>query len=95
MINQKIILDALMFLANDPSILEKIKLPDECITIPMKVMDKGVFWNTIGSAGGYKLQKNMFTRHCRIIDSKKIRRAWGTEKGMEKLFNQIINANQD
>ena len=38
-----------------------------------------VFWNTLASKNGYKLQQNIFTRHCRILDSEDMRIAWGSE----------------
>ena len=44
------------------------------------VGDKEIFWETIRSHDGWKCQQNKITGHYRIINPKKIRKAWGTDK---------------
>lgn len=58
--------------------------------IPMKTMGGEVFWTNIEECQGWKLQRNGFTGHYRILDPDNIRRAWGSERAMENLFNKFI-----
>ena len=57
--------------------------------IPFPTMGGKVFWNELASCQGWRLQKNMFTGHCRILDPNDIRRAWGGEDAMLRLFERI------
>lgn len=63
------------------------------LNIPTPVMDWGIWWNDIQELKGWKVQQNMVTRHVRIIDPNKMRRAWGTQEAMENLFERIAKAN--
>ena len=63
------------------------------LNIPTPVMDWGIWWNDIQELKGWKVQQNMVTHHVRIIDPNKMRRAWGTQKAMEDLFERIAKAN--
>jgi uncharacterized protein YxjI len=47
--------------------------------LPTKTLGGQVFWQTIESTNGWKLQQNIFTEHYRIIDSQNIRQAWSSE----------------
>ncbi|MEL4024033.1 hypothetical protein [Lysinibacillus endophyticus] len=51
--------------------------------LPIKTLGGQVFWQTIESKNGWKLQQNIFTEHYRIIDPENIRQAWSTD------FNEI------
>lgn len=53
------------------------------INIPTATMGGKVFWETLKSKNGWKLQKNIFTHHYRIIDPGNIRRDWDTD--VEKI----------
>ena len=50
-----------------------------------------VFWLTLKDVNGWKLQRNSFTQHYRILDPDNIRQAWGNEKAMLRLFSQFNN----
>ena len=89
MLNQKLIESALSVISENPGLLSSGSMPN----IPLPVIDGGVFWNTIGAAGGYKLEKYMFTQHCRILNRDSVRIAWGSEQAMERMFRQIVEAN--
>ncbi len=65
--------------------LNGIPLPN----IPMPTMGGHVFWKDIASENGWRLQKNMFTNHCRILDPDDVRRAWGSESDMKKLLGDL------
>jgi len=45
--------------------------------IPFPTMGGKVFWKNIAEKDGWKLQKNMFTTHCRVLDPNNVRVAWG------------------
>ena len=81
--NITLITTALKKITENPSVLH---MPN----IPFYVMDAGIFWNTIGRHGEYKLKQNTITQHCRIIDGNNIRRAWGSEEAMERLLEKIV-----
>ena len=57
--------------------------------IPFWTLGGKVLWNTVYSYRGWKIQQNQLTHHCRILNSKNIRVAWGTEKQMEELFERL------
>ena len=52
-------------------------------------MDSMVWWDVLGSSGGWKLEKNKVTGHCRIIDPDKLRTAWGREAEMRAAFEKV------
>lgn len=64
-------------------ILEHASLPN----LPIPTLGGHVFWNTLAEKNGWKLQKNMITQHCRILDSDDVRRAWGSTEAMHKLLS--------
>ena len=41
-----------------------------------------VYWDTLCSCNGWKLQKNYYYDHCRIVDEYHMRKAWGKESDM-------------
>lgn len=49
-----------------------------------------IWWNNLNDYQGWKLQQNKVTRHCRILDPKNIRRAWGTKDSMTNSFNDVV-----
>ena len=48
-----------------------------------------VWWNTLDSFNGWKLQKHKITGHCRILDDSDVRRAWGEETKMRQSFDDV------
>lgn len=69
---------------------EEISLPN----IPTPTLGGKVFWNTLAEYSGWRLQQNMITQHCRIIDQDNVRRAWGTKNGMIKAL-ETVKANRE
>lgn len=65
--------------------LRKVSLPN----IPFPTMGGKVFWNELAECNGWRLQKNMITSHCRILDPDNVRRAWGGDDAMMDLFERI------
>lgn len=87
--DQKILVDALMQIVANPSILDNISLPN----INFPTMGGHVFWNNLAEYNGWRIQQNTLTQHCRILDPNDIRRAWGGMEAMEKLFKRLANSN--
>ncbi len=81
---ENIALLAIKAIANNPDLLKNMP------NIPFPTMGGHVFWNTIASDKGWKLQQNQITHHVRILDPDNIRHGWGTEEEMQKLLNKII-----
>ena len=68
--------------------LKKLSMPN----IPLQTMGGKVFWNELAESDGWRLQKNMVTGHCRILDPEDVRRAWGGDDAMMELFGKIKKA---
>lgn len=69
------------------SLLEKLcqKQADRKINLPLATLGGAYFWESI-SVGEWKIQRHKVDRHCRIIDSSNVRRAYGNEKEIKALF---------
>ena len=48
-----------------------------------------VWWNTLDSYKGWKLQQHKMTGHCRILDDSDVRRAWGDAVKMRQSFDDV------
>lgn len=57
--------------------------------IPFPTMGGHVFWNELANVNGWRLQKNMVTGHCRILDPDDVRRAWGGEDALTEALRQL------
>lgn len=57
--------------------------------LPTKVIDGGVFWDTLDEIPGYRLQQHRGTRHARIINDENIRVAWGSLEQMEDRLRSL------
>lgn len=62
------------------------------INIPIRVMNKKVFWDVLAESDGWELQRHKITNHARIIDNSNIRRAWGTVDGMYEVMERLMDA---
>jgi len=67
----------------------KVMVPQDFPGIAGRVMDSMVWWNVLDSSGGWKLEKNKLTGHCRIIDPDRLRTAWGREAEMRAAFEKV------
>ena len=59
----------------------------DMFNIPFQTMGGNVWWNTLASREGYKLQQHKITGHARILDSNNIRLAWGDIDAMARKFD--------
>ena len=50
------------------------------------------FWTDLRIQDGWRIQKNIFTDHYRLLDSKDIRPEWGTFNKCEVTFNRFFKA---
>ncbi len=53
------------------------------INIPTPTLGGKVFWETLETRGEFRLQRNIITGHCRVLNSYNIRVAWGEEGAMK------------
>ena len=67
----------------------------DMFNIPFPTMGGNVWWNTLVSRGGYKLQQNMFTRHARILDDDDVRIAWGGIDAMTRVLDRMVKYMRD
>lgn len=63
--------------------------------IESSTMGGKVFWDTITSYKGWRLQKNKLTGHCRLLDPNDIRKAWGSYSAMSDAFEWLIGTEQE
>ena len=68
---------------------DHVMVTQDLITIKGKVMDAGIWWKVLDECSGWKLERNIVTGHCRILDPQKTRRAWGGEKELRASFGKI------
>ena len=77
-------------LVMDPGLLtqvsEKVGSSTDYPTAPQGLR---VYWNTLCRYNGWKLQKNYYFDHCRILDEYNVRRVRGTEKDMISALEAI------
>ena len=67
----------------------KVMVPQGFPTVEGRVMDSEAWWDVLDSVGGWKLEKNKVTGHCRIIDSDRNRTACGREDEMRAAFAKV------
>ncbi len=46
-------------------------------------------WTDLEVRGGYRVQRNALTGHCRILDSNNVRRGWGSETDSLELLDEL------
>jgi pimeloyl-ACP methyl ester carboxylesterase len=68
----------------------RVMVPQDKVNFEWKVMDAGVWWNVLDEKAGWKLERNIVTGHCRIINPEKIRVAWGDYSRMKMAFNKVV-----
>lgn len=66
-----------------------VMVPQDFPGVDGHVMDSMLWWKVLDSLGGWKLEKNKVTGHCRIIDPDKLRKAWGRECEMRAAFEKV------
>lgn len=49
-----------------------------------------IFWNDLAESNGWRVQQNIITGHCRVLDPDNVRHAWGGVKDIMDFFNKIV-----
>lgn len=73
-----------------PSRRVQMMVPQDKVNVEWKVMDAGVWWDVLQVREGWKLERNIVTGHCRILNPEKRRVAWGREASMRESFDKIL-----
>ena len=68
---------------------ERVLVPQDNVNVGSKVTDAGVWWDVLDDCEGWKLQKHILTKHCRILNPNRVRVAWGSETTMRDSFAKI------
>ena len=71
---------------------DRILIPQGKLNLELKVSDREIWWDVLAFEKGWKLERNIVTRHCRILDPSKRRVAWGREADMRQAFGKILSA---
>ena len=78
----------LSILVNSPDIINELGLMPN---VNFPTMGGKVWWTDLAECNGWRIQQNSITHHCRILDENNIRRAWGSESEITKLFDKILS----
>jgi hypothetical protein len=62
-------LKLLLAIIENSDVLNKIAL--EMPNVEFPTMGGEVFWNNLAESGGWRIQQNKVTRHCRILDPRR------------------------
>lgn len=58
--------------------------------IPFPTMGGQFFWNELANVNGWRVQQNMLTQHCRVLDPDDMRIAWGGADAIMKAFERLL-----
>ena len=67
----------------------------DMFNIKFPTMGGNVWWDTLVSRGGYRLQQHKITGHARILDSDNMRVAWGDIDAMARKMDIMAGNRQD
>lgn len=87
--NERTLEIALAILAETPSLIQQIGLLPNVKTA---TMGGKMWWNDIASSCGWRVQRNTWTGHCRILDDMDVRQAWGSEEAVMDFFQKVLSA---
>ena len=69
---------------NDPKPARPVPL-----NLPFPTLGGKQIWADIFIRGGWRIQRNVYSRHCRLLDRNNIRRAWGRYDQCRESFDRI------
>lgn len=67
---------------------KKLDMPN----LPVETMGGILVWTELANCGKWRLQQNMVTKHCRILDEEDRRVAWGSYEGMIVALNRLVHS---
>lgn len=74
-------------MVQNPLLISKL---GDCPNIEVPAAGGSVLWEDVAIQNGWKLQKNLLPNgHYRILDSKGIRKAWGSGEAMKEKFKRL------
>lgn len=71
---------------------EDLYLIGDCPNIEIKTLGGKKFWKNIENQNGLRLQQNIITGLCRILDENNVRKAWGNRFSMEEKLKRLTRA---
>lgn len=60
------------------------------INLQFKTLGGKQFWTDIRVQGDWRIQRNHYTNHCRVLDGKNVRRAWGSYDQCQERFDTLV-----
>jgi len=76
----------------DPS---RVFSPDRPINLPFPTLGGKQIWADIFIRDGWRIQRNVLSGHCRLLDRNNIRRAWGTPEQCRERFERMRRSKSD
>lgn len=64
-----------------------IETAGEMPNLKAPTMGGKVFWHDLETKDGYRLQKNVFSGHCRILNANNERTSWGSEGELRRRLD--------
>jgi hypothetical protein len=80
----------LILLASNPDLIGKVL--EEIGSMPnieFPTLGGHVFWENLAEYKGWKIQRNVIFKNCRILDPDDTRQAWGGETAMKNAFSAL------
>jgi len=62
------------------------------LNIPTYTLGGKQFWSDERLYGGWRIQRNALTGHCRLLDSGDVRRAWGSYAQCERALEEAVQS---
>ena len=92
---QELAVRVLSKIAADPSLIRKlIEHMGAIPNVPSATIGGSMFWNTVVSIGGWRLQHNWYFDNYRIIDPEDIPHIWSKETTLIKAFQSLENPDE-
>ncbi len=60
------------------------------VNLQFKTWGGKQFWTDIRIQGDWRIQRNHYTHHCRILDNRNVRRAWGSFNQCQERFDALV-----
>lgn len=68
---------------------KRVFSPDKPINLPFPTLGGKQIWADIFIRNGWRIQHNVVSGHCRLLDRNNIRRAWGTPEHCRECFEKL------
>lgn len=73
----------------DSAIPKRAITSDRLVNLPIPTLGGKQIWADIFIRDGWRIQRNVLSGYCRLLDRNNIRRAWGTEEQCRQRFDRI------